>query len=70
VNVFASVGRKFILLLACSILRVYKGLDDGQLAVTNATAQEARATPITASDIFLSVLSPPFTFVLFLQDIS
>ena len=58
---FMSVGRKFILLLACSILNVYNGVVTvKELAVTQAAASSTALMPITARSIFLSILSPPF----------
>lgn len=61
-KLFTSVGKKFILLLCCSILIVYKGVFVVQeLAVVNTPANNTATKPITANDtFFLFVLSPPF----------
>jgi hypothetical protein len=61
------VGKKLILLDACSILTVYNGVGDiDGLAVTAATAKNTIAALDTAISIFvLFTLSPPFrVFVL------
>jgi hypothetical protein len=52
VNSFTGVGKKFISLHCCSILKVYSGVSGCTgPAVTKATAQKPRATLIT-HDIF------------------
>jgi hypothetical protein len=62
-----SVGRKFISLLACSILKVYNGVLDGEdRAVTAVIAQNAitkLAATISVHFCFLSMLPPPLHFV-------
>jgi len=51
--VFIDVGKKLILQLACSILKVYNGVFDVRgLALTTLTKRAEKATPITAIDIF------------------
>jgi hypothetical protein len=66
INPLVLVGKKFILLLACSILNVYKGvLNICGLAATHAAAKSIIATPAATTDIFfvLSIsLSPLFDF--------
>jgi hypothetical protein len=66
VNVFTSVGKKFISLLVCSILNVYNGALTSLLglAATAVTAQNAMAALITtiSTTFRLSVISPPLNF--------
>jgi hypothetical protein len=64
------VGKKFILLLACSILNVYKGVYDDVtsaetyvLAVTHVSAREAMTTTINAIDNHLLLISLALTFI-------
>jgi hypothetical protein len=57
-NPFTAVGKKCMLLDACSILMVYKGVNTKGLALT----QTAQNTKTTATPIFLSILTPPFNF--------
>jgi hypothetical protein len=54
------VGKNPILLDACSILTVYSGVDGNALALTNATAKDTTATPITTRYSFFFISSPPF----------
>jgi hypothetical protein len=60
--VFTGVGRKFILLLACSILNVYKGVVELS-QVTAATVTTAEVTRIaaksTVQDRFTVITSFP-----------
>lgn len=58
VKVVLSVGKKFILLLTCSIRYVYKGVVVCELAVIHVATHSARAIP--AVTIFLSMVSPLF----------
>jgi hypothetical protein len=69
VNSFTAVGKKFILLLACSILTVYKGvLSPQELAVTAAPATSVTHMVTTAIDIWvLFMVSPPFDLVVTIQ---
>jgi hypothetical protein len=67
VKLFFSVGKKCILLDACSIRIVYKGvstakeLDVVELAATAVTARDTRAMLTTAHTVSLFfILSPPF----------
>jgi hypothetical protein len=62
VNPFISVGRKFILLDACSILTVYRGVARVQeLAMTAVIANPVTTALITASDImFLFMVTTSF----------
>jgi hypothetical protein len=61
---FCCVGRKLILVLACSIRMVYSGVLDviRGVAVTAVTAIHRRAAPITANAIicFLSMIITSF----------
>ncbi|MBU7022561.1 MAG: hypothetical protein HXS40_00210 [Theionarchaea archaeon] len=69
---FTAVGRKLILLLACSILKVNNGVpaikglavaDIKGLAVADIAATNATTIPIAAIDIFFfSIVSPPICY--------
>jgi hypothetical protein len=49
-NPSTSAGKKFILLLACSILKVYNGVSDGEYrAVTAVIARKAIITAVAVS---------------------
>ena len=59
-NWATAVGKKFIPLDACSILRVNNGVDIPVVAVAN-VAHPIMITPITTNDTtLLSIVSPPF----------
>jgi hypothetical protein len=58
------VGKKFMLLDACSILKVYRGvLDKRGLAVTAVMARSVMAAPATIKRAFF--LSMNITYILF-----
>jgi hypothetical protein len=68
VNPFTAVGKKLILLDACSILTVNKGVFAARaLAVTNDSARTAITTLTVAADIFclLSILVTSFQIYIF-----
>jgi hypothetical protein len=70
-NVFFSVGKKLISLLACSILKVYNGVDDvWLLAVTAVTAQNPTAPQITKISIncFLFIFTTSFEFAFLMHN--
>jgi hypothetical protein len=61
VKPLAIVGKKLISLLACSILKIYKGVFPTKEPTVENSTRDTTTTPVTAIPIFfLFMISPPF----------